>query len=124
MKIGEYINNYLLENQMSQRQFAKQCGLSNGYISMLINNVNPKTGKPMIPSISALLSIANGMGITLDELINNTDDIKVDISVAKNLPAANHSNGHIKEFVELFSKLTEEQQQLIISQIKGILSNQ
>ena len=28
------------------------------------------------------------------------------------------------EFVELFSKLSEEQQRLVISQIKGILSNQ
>ncbi len=124
MRIGEYINNYLLTNQLSQRQFAKQCGLSNGYISMLINNVNPKTGKPMIPSLSALLAIAKGMRITLDELINSTDDIDVDISAAKNLPAADNSNGRMNEFADLFGKLTEEQQALVISQIKGILSNQ
>ena len=124
MTIGEFINNYLLDHQMSQRQFAKKCNFSNGYISMLINNVNPKTGRPLVPSLTALLSIARAMGITLDELINTVDDMDVDISAAKNLPAAEKSNGRVNEFVELFSQLTDEQKSLIVSQIKGILSNQ
>lgn len=85
MRIGEFIDKYLQANNMSQRQFAKRCNLSNGYISMLVNNVNPKTGKPLIPSLTALLSISKGMGITLDELINQTDDIDVDMSLTKNV---------------------------------------
>ena len=85
MRIGEYIDKYLQANNMSQRQFAKKCNLSNGYISMLINNTNPKTGKPLVPSLTALLSISKGMGISLDELINQTDDIDVDISFTKNI---------------------------------------
>lgn len=124
MTIGEYINIYLIEHSMSQRQFAKRCNLSNGYISMLINNVNPRTGKPLVPSLSALLAISNGMGITLDELIDKTEDTPVDISITKNMPGAKRSNEHIEEFIELFSRLSSEQQTLIISQIKGILSNQ
>ncbi len=90
MKIGEYLNNYLIANKLSQREFAKHCGLSNGYISMLINNVNPKTGKPLIPSLNSLLLIAKGMGISLDELINNTDDIDVDISLTQKLPTVDN----------------------------------
>lgn len=39
-------------------------------------------------------------------------------------PATNNDNGRVEEFVELFGRLTPEQQSLIISQIKGILSNQ
>lgn len=124
MHIGEFIYNYLIEHQMSQRQFAKRCNFSNGYISMLINNVNPKTGKPLVPSLTALLSISKAMGITLDELIDAVDDLDVDISAAKNLPATENSNGRLNEFVDLFSQLTTEQQSLVISQIKGILSNQ
>ena len=85
MTISEYISRYLSENKLSQRQFAKNCGLSNGYISMLINNENPKTKKPLIPSLSALISLSKGMGITVDELIEQTDDIDVDISFAKNI---------------------------------------
>ena len=123
MHIGEYINNYLLTNKISQRQFAKQCGLSNGYISMLINNVNPKTGRPIIPSLSALLSISRAMGITIDDLFDRVDDMLVDISVAKNLPTAKSSE-HLDEYIELFLQLSPEQQTLVISMIKGILSNQ
>ena len=85
MTISEFISRYLNENKLSQRQFAKNCGLSNGYISMLINNENPKTKKPLIPSLSALISLSKGMGITVDELIEQTDDIDVDISFAKNI---------------------------------------
>lgn len=124
MHIGEFINSYLLEHQMSQRQFAKKCGFSNGYISMLINNSNPKTGKPLVPSLTALLSISKTMGMSLDELIDSVDDMNVDISAAKNLPATDKDNGRVNEFVDLFAQLTEEQQSLVISQIKGILSNQ
>ncbi len=124
MTIGEYINIYLTEHSMSQRQFAKRCNLSNGYISMLINNVNPRTGKPLVPSLSALLAISSGMGITLDELIEKTEDTPVDISITKNMPGAGKSTEHIDEFIDLFSRLSSEQQTLIISQIKGILSNQ
>lgn len=124
MHIGQIISNYLQENQMSQRQFAKKCDLSNGYISMLINNVNNKTGKPLIPSLSALLSISKGLGMSFDELCEKYEDLEVDLSVAKQLPVATKSNGRVDEFVELFGKLTSEQQALIISQIKGILSNQ
>lgn len=39
-------------------------------------------------------------------------------------PIANESNGRAREFIELFGLLTEDQQALIIHQIKGILSNQ
>lgn len=85
MKIGEIIDNYLKENGMSQRQFAKKCGMSNGYISMLIKDKNSSTDKPMIPSLSALLSISRALGITLDELIAKADDTQVDISGVENL---------------------------------------
>ena len=85
MHIGDFISGYLLKNKLSQRQFARDCGLSNGYISMLINNVNPRTGKPLVPSLTALISLAKGMKITVDELIAKTDDIDVDITLARNI---------------------------------------
>ena len=85
MKIGEIIQNHLQHNDLSQRQFAKKCGLSNGYISMLINNANPKTGKPLIPSLSALMALSQGLGISLNELLNIADDIEINIEKIKNI---------------------------------------
>ena len=39
-------------------------------------------------------------------------------------PITHSDNNRLSEFVKLFQQLTDEQQTLIISQIKGILSNQ
>ena len=39
-------------------------------------------------------------------------------------PASYEEDGRVKEFVELFGRLTADQQTLIVAQIKGILSAQ
>lgn len=78
MKLGELIQEYRQEKDMSQRQFAKACSLSNGYIAMLERGgINPKTKQPMVPTITALKKIANGMGISLSDLFNKADDMQV-----------------------------------------------
>ncbi len=124
MRVGEIINKYLQENGMSQRQFAKKCGLSNGYISMLVKNTNTHSDKPIVPSLTSLLALSKALGMTLEQLFEMADDIQIDISAAKNLPTPKTGSGRADEFVELFAQLTPEQQAIVISQIKGILSNQ
>lgn len=83
MTIGEIIRDYRQEHKLSQRQFADKAGITNGYISMLENNKNPSTNKPIIPSIDKLAKIAKGMGISLHELLARADDMPVDISMMK-----------------------------------------
>ena len=79
MTLGEIIADYLKKNKLSQREFAKQCGdVSYGYISMLIRNVNPATGKPIKPKIEKVASIAAGMGMTLDALLRKADDFPLE----------------------------------------------
>ena len=70
MKLSEIIIAYRKARGLSQRQFAKECDLSNGYISMLENELNPKTREPVQPSIPVLKKIANGMGISLSEILS------------------------------------------------------
>jgi transcriptional regulator with XRE-family HTH domain len=124
MHISEFISQYLYKNKLSQRQFAKDCGLSNGYISMLINNVNPRTGKPLVPSLTALIALAKGMKITVDELIAQTDDIDVDITLARNIPKRiNEENSPEqtelsegeKIWLSLYNRLSEEAREAIIT---------
>lgn len=79
MTLSDLVQEYRREHDLSQRQFASACGLSNGYISMLERNVNPKTGQPVTPSLPALKKIADGMGISLTDLFTRTDDIPVDL---------------------------------------------
>lgn len=40
------------------------------------------------------------------------------------MPADRPANGHEEEFVQLFSKLTPEQQELVLAQLKGIVDAQ
>lgn len=77
MKLGDYIKNYRLSHDLSQRQFAIKCGVSNGYISMLEEGKNPRTNEPLIPSLNMLKKIANGMNLSIHELISSVDDMPI-----------------------------------------------
>ena len=80
MKLGELIRDYRDKQDLSQRQFADKCDLSNGYISILEKGINPKTGKPVIPTIPQLKKLAAGMNITVMEMLEQVDDMPIDIS--------------------------------------------
>lgn len=79
MTLSELVRDYRLTHGLSQRQFAAACGLSNGYISMVENNENPKTGLPVEPSLKALKKIAGGMGISVHDLFSKIDDLPVSL---------------------------------------------
>ena len=77
MTLGEIIKKYREDKNLSQRQFALASGLSNGYISMLENNLNPQTGEPMKTSLSAIKKIADVMGVAANELMVQASDIDI-----------------------------------------------
>ncbi len=77
MNLSELIIEYRSEHGLSQREFAAACNLSHGFISILEKNQHPKTGKPIIPNIRNLQSIASAMGLTLYELLTTADDVDV-----------------------------------------------
>lgn len=80
MRLGDLISKFRIDRGLSQRQFASQCGLSNGYIAMLEKGLNPSTQKPITPTIPQLKKIASGMGITIMELFEQVDDMPIDVS--------------------------------------------
>jgi len=80
MKLGEFIKQYRVEHGLSQRQFAIQCNMSNGYISMLEEGKRPKSDEPVVPTISTMKKIAAAMGMGLHELIGLVDDMPISIS--------------------------------------------
>lgn len=80
MTLAEYIKDYRARMGYSQRRFASRCDISNAYLSILENGVNPSTGGPVTPSIETLGKIAYGMGITVHQLMSEIDDCKVTIS--------------------------------------------
>lgn len=79
MNLGDLIRSYRDAHGLSQRQFANQCDLSNGYISILEKGINPSTGKPVTPTLPQMKKLANGMAMTLSELFEQVDDMPIDI---------------------------------------------
>lgn len=73
MTLGEMIYQYRMDHHLSQRAFAQKCGVSNVYINMLEKNMNPSTGKPIVPSAIQLKAMADAMGYTLDEVMRTVD---------------------------------------------------
>lgn len=80
MKLAEFISNYLKTHAMSYRSFAARSGLTSGYISMLVNDRNPKTGKPPVPSVVTYNNLARAMGMSIDELFASIDNAPVSLS--------------------------------------------
>ncbi len=80
MKLGELISQFRHSHDLSQRQFANLCNLSNGYISILEKGINPNTGKPVTPTLPQLKKLADGMHISLSELFDKVEDMPIDIS--------------------------------------------
>lgn len=78
MKLGDLIRSYRESHDLSQRQFALRCDLSNGYISILEKGINPNTLRPVTPTIPQLKKLADGMGMTLSELFEKVDDMPID----------------------------------------------
>ena len=82
MKLSNIITDYRSQMQISQREFAKRCGLSNSYISFIENEYNPRTGKPIVPTLEQYQKIAAGMGLTVHQLFERLDeDSPVDLHV-------------------------------------------
>lgn len=83
MKLSQIITDYRVQEQISQREFARRCGLSNSYISFIENEYNPKTGKPIVPTLEQYHKIASGMGLTVHQLFERLDeDSPVDLHVS------------------------------------------
>lgn len=85
MKLSQVVSTYRQEHGISMDKFAKMCGVSKSYISMVENEVNPQSGKPIIPTIATLKKLANGMNMDIDTLISQTDDQQVNLSSKSDL---------------------------------------
>ena len=80
MKIGEVVQSYRERYGMSQRDFARRCGLSSAIISFLEAGKRPN-GSAYLPRIDTVKKVASGMGITPEMLLAQSEDFDLDISV-------------------------------------------
>lgn len=73
MNLGEIIKRYREKHGLSMDAFAEKANLSKGYISMLEKNENPRTKKPIVPTLETYSSVAAAMNISLNQLVGMVD---------------------------------------------------
>jgi transcriptional regulator with XRE-family HTH domain len=124
MELGDLIRQYRKNNKITLREFAKRCGTSHGYVSMLETKKNSKTGEPIVPTIEKLKAIAQAMNMSLNDLISICDDMPVSVSSDKqqNAPGkvTDLSEGELL-VVELFRQLPEDSQKIYLEVLRQTL---
>lgn len=110
MTIYDRIKELRLKKGISQLDLAISVGYKGRSAISKVENGERDISQSMIEKY------AKALGVTPTYLLYGED--------TKNIPVANTDNGRVNEFINLFSQLSSEQQSLIVSQIKGILSNQ
>lgn len=73
MKIGEWLKAYREQHGLSMRAMADLCGFSKAYINILEKGVNPKTRKPISPTMQAFEKIARATKTDIDTLFKILD---------------------------------------------------
>jgi len=74
MDLKDILVNYRAEHKISQREFARRSGLSSAQISILEYGKNKQTGRKPTPDIITMKKISDGMGITLQALLDMIGD--------------------------------------------------
>lgn len=73
--IGEYIRKY--RGEMSLREFAEKCGISHTHLDSIEKGFDPRTGKPVRVTVDTLKKIAKTMGMTINDLLIQSGDVKI-----------------------------------------------
>ena len=87
MTLSEFLKSYRENHELSMDDFAKLCGLSKPYISMLEKNRNSRGGKAITPSIRTYEKIAHAVGLSVDELMRTlSGDEMVSLAIPEPTP--------------------------------------
>ncbi len=111
MKLSAIISDYRNRLQISQREFSRRCGLSNSYISFIENELNPRTGRPIVPTLEQYQKLASGMEMTVQQLFEMLDDdspVDLHASVPSSAPSKSDDD-EIRLLIPGVSKLPPEQ---------------
>ena len=106
MTLGDCVKEYRDSRDLSQRQFAELCDLSNAYISVLEKNVNPKTGEAPAPTYGVYKKIAGAMGISVQSLMEKADESAV--SLGSNILVEMQSEPFSEETKQIIDKRLED----------------
>ena len=114
MKLSELIKEYRNETKLSQRKFSELCNLSNTYISFIEKEMNPKTGRPLIPTLEQYKKIADGMGISVQQLFEKLDD-DAPVNIHSDYQTEHVTIDNIEKFSHIMQYMDREDYDYVIA---------
>lgn len=111
--LADIIKRYREDNDLSQRQFAARCGLSNAYISKIEAGAG-QIGAPY--KLETLIAIANGMKMEPEELLARAYDIQFTAP-----PSMTDLDRKRQRLVESVKDMTDDQVDLLQQLVDQIL---
>lgn len=120
MNLGELIKEYRRLNKLTMQDFATRSGLSKGYVSMLEKGKHPQNTRNIIPSIETFSKVAAGMGISLNDLLENVDsDQLIDIELPSSSPALTDEETYV---VSMYRDMDPVAQVKFVAYGEGLLA--
>ena len=125
MKLSSIVIDYRKRMQISQREFARRCGLSNSYISFIENEYNPRTGKPIVPTLEQYQKIASCMDMTVHQLFELLDeDSPVDLRHTFSDAAPLKEDPQIHAVSTMMESMSKEQKDQILAIVRTFVGHQ
>lgn len=121
MYVGELIQAYRRETNLSMDEFAKLTGLSKPYISMLEKNRNSRTGKPIVPSVATLQKVAQVLHLSFEQLMYKLYDTESDSAETIHPDSGAVLTVDEKIILALYRQLERDDKIEIRGEIKGML---
>ena len=109
-----------MSNVQRIKELAKERGIRMGYIYEKLGCSRSK----FTDVENGKSSISENEYSIIADLLNTTPEYLKGETDIKEKPATETGDGRNKELLDLFEQLTEEQRQMLIRQIKGILSDE
>ena len=124
MTLGEYINNYINEHDMSIRKFAAIAGVSHSYISNIINEKTARGNNPA-PTIHVYRGLAKAMGMSVEELIYRVESGEIAWGEQKTPDIAESARrDEYEEFFSILDQLSPENADFLKDQAQLLLKRQ
>lgn len=80
---------------MSLREFAEKCNISHTHLDSIEKGYDPRTNKPVKVTVETLKKIANAMNMTINDLLIQSGDVKIEDLVFDNAETIDSSDTNI-----------------------------
>lgn len=96
--LGDFLQQYRKEHNLSLREFAEKLGISHSYLNRLENGYDSRSGKPVTPTVEILQQIAHSLNMDLGKILEisgySVGDtyVESDGSTTTNYFPPNHAN--------------------------------